>query len=74
MLVVGIALVMHKIVKAAGDAFVSVQWQLYDIEQAVEPGLGLVSYKLTPKDVAIFLVAAHADKKIFAAILTVKNG
>ena len=73
MLVVGVALVMHKIVKAAGDALVSVQWQLYDIEQAVERGCGVVSFKLTPKDIAIFLVAAHDNKQGFVAIFLVKT-
>ena len=69
-LVVGVALVMHKIVKAAGDALVSVQWQLYDMEQAVEPGCRMGSCKLKLKDVAIFLVAAHAHKQVYVAIFS----
>ena len=66
--VVVIALVMHKIVKAAGDALVSVQWQLYDMEQAVAPSCRVGSCKPKLKDVAIFLVAAHAHKQGFVAI------
>ena len=69
-LVVGVALVMHKIVKAAGDALVSVQWQLYDMEQAVEPGCRVGSCKLNLKDVAIFLVAGHAHKQGYVAIFS----
>ena len=68
--VVVVALVMHKIVKAAGDALVSVQWQLYDIGQAVEPGCRVGSCKLKLKDVAIFLVAGHAHKQGYVAIFS----
>ena len=68
--VVVVALVMQRIVKAAGDALVSVQWQLYDMEQAVEPGCRVGSCKLNLKDVAIFLVAGHAHKQVYVAIFS----
>ena len=72
-LVVGVALVMHKIVKAASDVLVSVQWQLRDIEQAVEPVCRVGSCKLKLKDVAIFLVAVHALKQGLVAIFSTQK-
>ena len=55
---------------AAAGALVSVQWQLYDTEQAVEPGCRMRSCKLNLKGVAIFLVAGHARKQGVVAIFS----